>query len=106
MDENNTGAPPSRLVVFRYMTYEDIARVLMSTPEHAQSLVARRGWRLHSDAKGRARASVPEAYLQAWAAISASLGTRPSDPAVRGFLRRDEHVGAASGASRRAEAIL
>lgn len=90
---NNAGAPISRLFAFRYMTFEDIARALGSTPEHAQSLVLQKGWRQHADMRGRTRASVPEAYLEAWAALSVSLNNAPSDPGVREPVRRDEQVG-------------
>ena len=54
---------PYRVVTYRYMTYEELAAALGSTPMQARELTLQCGWKLHADRTGRPRVSVPEAFV-------------------------------------------
>jgi hypothetical protein len=75
MELRDAKPAPCRMITYRYMTYEELAVMLRSTPKQAHQLALRIGWNQHADRTGRPRVSVPDSFIQAkkWAAAPQSF---------------------------------
>ncbi len=64
MQLQSAGFPAYRVVGYRYMTYDELAAALRSTPSRASELAVSNGWNSPTDQVGRARFSVPESFIR------------------------------------------
>ena len=63
MQVQSAGFRAYRVVSYRYMTYDELAAAMRSTPDRASALAVSSGWNRHIDRTGRARVSVPDSFI-------------------------------------------